>query len=709
MGLVHLVRGTWRGRMRFKLLAVAWLQLLACPVAGQEELWTAVEDSAGKARVLTEAQHRIRKGLTFKLNHDLLAWNKMYFNKAGSIFMQLPIPSGELVRFELFSTNVLHPEAQAKYNIHTFSGHSVDFDRVLTANVDWSIEGGFGAYIVDEGDRYYIDPYHHEDRIYKVHSSRSKRVVSENHAHAGASPQAKGTTPHLYGERQAAGADSGHWGCGLKVPEDRLDDGQPSLQMRSRGGVASSSSSRADKQFTFTLALIANGEYSKYHGNRKSSVMAAFVRLVNRINGIYSRELGVFFQLHKDTDDLICEHPCKELSNSGNILYEAKGFVQKRGISLDSIDLGHSLTTGSGGMAWLKSLCGSWKVGGTTGLPAPESDFFYVDYVAHEIGHQLNGRHSFSDCNGWFESPLKRSSTPVEPGSGSTIMSYAGLCGHSNVASRVEPIFHAKNIEEMKDFLHGVTANGNCGRVESHADSAPRTKMVSTCSVPAGSYFQLGILDPQDDELFYSIDTVDVNTVRQEYPDRAVPRFRSWVPTHRPYRNFPNLYYIIHNQVDSVKDEIVPRTAKTMTFRGMTRSLYSHSGDARDAGSSTFQDLAVRFTATKPLKIVQEVHDEDWISGGRVTIRWDAGETEIASPRVEIAVAVHEPAMDYAGTKRIDYSSQIAALNWVSLGEYANTGVAAGVRVPSFRDEKKGTPESAHDDQTGQSGRLLLF
>jgi len=177
--------------------------------------------------------------------------------------------------------------------------------------------------------------------------------------------------------------DSKKFRCGVEQWEDVAV-----LENKLKAQISILDTTKINK-FKFRLAIVANAEYSLYHGNTTTSVLASLVTMMSRVNGIFLLELSTFLEMVEDT--AICLGSTCEgngtLPNDWRLINEVGPYLSKLGI--EDYDLGHGVSTGAGGLAAYPSMCTSSKARGITGLSDPVGDGFYVDYVAHEIGHQL--------------------------------------------------------------------------------------------------------------------------------------------------------------------------------------------------------------------------------------------------------------------------------------------------------------------------------
>jgi len=649
--------------------------------SGGEILWTALGDDEGfheSFRGHRDHHHRddgfgagvLERNTKLRLNEGRLPFGE--FNSKGKVRLWLPLSNGKLFEFELHKSYVMPASLQSKFpSIVTYSGFNVDGNRSsLVANVDFSPMKGLRAVIRDhlvEKD-HWIDPINRDEQTYRAYSLKSRNSVTKSAWSCGSHPRTKKVIARKLAEEKA----------------------------NNTGKIF-----RHANEYFFIMALVANGEYSKFHGNTVQSVLAELVTLLNRINGIYKRELGVSFQLHENSERLICVHPCNSLSNNDWILDETAEFIwETGGISSRTYDIGHSLTTGSGGLACLGVLCNdAYKWCGTTGLPEPATDAFYVDYVSHEIAHQLGGTHTFSDCSGLNGNVAEDSA--VEPGSGSTILGYAGICGSTDLQKHSDAYFHSFNIEQMLNYIGQVTSSGgHCGLEVRRNDPelAPKIRIDSTCVVPVNTAFQLNFdMVDNSPETRYSIEAINSFSEGHSFKDPFVARFRSWTPTTKPYRTFPNMYHLLYGVSSFV--EVLPARNQSMNFRATVRDSLAPQRSSSDEdydsigfGKITFKDLRVDFVEDLESMSLRRLSVERVVAGSKELLTWNVGNS---TSSVELLMA--ENTMEFFQEEIVDYVRDVKNLEWISLtgGLAINNTGSFEARIP-FLDQEVSRNASVH-------------
>lgn len=371
---------------------------------------------------------------------------------------------------------------------------------------------------------------------------------------------------------------------------------------------------------TYRLALACTGEYSAFHGGTKEKVLAAYNASMTRVNGVYETDVAVTMKLVANTDKLIYLNAASDpyTNNSGDAMLDQNQNTIDNVIGSANYDIGHVFSTGGGGIAQLRAPCSPVsKAMGVTGQPQPIGDYFDIDYVAHEMGHQFGANHTQNNnCQ-------RNGSTAIEPGSASSIMGYAGICD-PNVQDHSDGYFHGISIQEMSNFI--VAGSGNTCAVRTDLDNNKPVVNVSSANytIPYSTPFALTAIasDPDGDVMTYCWEQVDNETATMppKSTNTAGPAFRSLSPTTSPVRYFPDL------QRRFTQWEVLPSIARQLDFRCTVRDNNITGGCTDEVNTRVnITTQAGPFVVTNPNTTLVS-----WLVGSTQTVTWDVAKTNLA-------------------------------------------------------------------------------
>jgi subtilisin-like proprotein convertase family protein len=509
--------------------------------------------------------------------------------RESEVMITVALADGSIDRFRMARYDMMESELAESYpDIRTFIGVSVS-DPYRRIRADWTTEG-FRAVISDLSGKTYIDPFQRGDL--------STRIVYYKKDFYRDDPW----TCEVFGDDHEKEQDTGG----------------------SRFG---------DCQFrTYRLAQATTGEYSNYFGATSSAqsalVMSAVVTAINRVNDVYEADFTVRLILVNNTDAVFYYNPATDpyTNNNGGAMLDQNIATLNNVIGNGNFDLGHVFSTGGGGVAYLNAICNnSYKAGGVTGLPNPVGDPFYIDYVAHEMGHQFGSNHTFNSTTGSCGGGNRSSSSAFEPGSGSTIMAYAGICGAHNLQPNSDAYMHARSLLTINNRITST----NCHQTLAFNNIPPMVTAMPNCTIPISTPFVLTaiVTDPDGDPLTYCWEHYDLETSATEPPaanDNDGPMFRSFMPTASPSRYFPRLQDLVNNI--NPMWEVLPSVTRNLTFRMTVRDFHGV------AGCTEHDEVIVRTIATAgPFVVTSQNTATTWHAGGEETITWNVANTN-ASP-----------------------------------------------------------------------------
>lgn len=379
---------------------------------------------------------------------------------------------------------------------------------------------------------------------------------------------------------------------------------------------------------TYRIAIAATGEYTTFHGGTAEDAAAAIATTMNRVNGVYERDFGVTMTVIENNDLLIYEDAGSDPytnGSPGSMIQENQQNITDV-IGAANYDIGHVFGTNSGGLAGLGVTCNdNGKARGVTGSAAPVNDPFDIDYVAHEIGHQFGANHTFNNaCGG-----NRNNSTAVEPGSGSTIMAYAGICD-PNIQNNSDDHFHGVSMSEI-----GMQITNNSCQVNTPVDNtAPDIAVLpEVIYIPVSTPFALAAnaTDADGDELTYCWEQMDIEISPQppQAESTAGPNFRSNSPVTDSVRYFPSLVALVGN--GPFTWERLPSVSRQMSFRVSVRD------NAPVAGCTQYANVdVVTAPDTEPFTVLYPSDNGIvWNAFDYETVTWDVANTDAAPINAE--------------------------------------------------------------------------
>ena len=506
----------------------------------------------------------------------------------------LPEPNGGFADFMVVDSGTMPPELQAKYpNILSFKGSDAQGRQV---RLDVS-PMGFQAMVFDPAGVWVVRP--------EVLGSGDRYLSFK---------RAELTVPGGTGKCEVH--DSHVDPAGLNLI--------PSAEPMTQTGVT---------HRKYRTAVAANNRYiAAVGGGTVAGGLAATVVAVNRVNQVYEYEMAIQLTLVPNNDLIMYPNAASDpFASNGTGVINNSTTVINDAIGVNNYDIGHVFTTGSGGVAGLRVVCGSSKARGTTGLPNPTGDAFYIDFVAHEMGHQFGGNHPFNGSLGNCSGGNRNGSTAYEPGSGTTIMSYAGICSADDLQPHSDPFFHAISLQEITAFTENASTGGSCSANTPNTNTAPvinTASLTTGYTIPARTPFLLsGSATDADttDTVRYSWEEWDLGPQAplSAGDNGSSPIFRAYPPVATGVRLFPSLSTILGGA--PIKGETLPTTNRSLKFRLTARDLRDGNGTSQSADVS----LTVASSAG-PFKVTAPVAGANWGAGQNQTVTWDVASTNVA-------------------------------------------------------------------------------
>jgi subtilisin-like proprotein convertase family protein len=540
-------------------------------------------------------------------------------NKVGknTTVISLPNADGQIELFEVNDASNFDAELQAKYpEIRAYSGKGIT-DRYATLKLSISPQGIQTIVFRTDKENEFIEPYSEDHSVYAVFKSQRNKSTG--------------------------------WACSTTDEKSVME-----TTHKSASGSNSIQSS-AGQLKVMRLALSCNAEYANYFGATSAGqvalVLAAFNNTLTRCNGVYEKDLGVHMNLVASTTNVIyyvaSSDPYTGMANWNTQLQIAlnttlTGVGTAIATNNAAYDIGHMFgrTGGGGNAGCIGCICVDGVAAGTgatkgRGITSPSNgvpsgDTFDIDFVVHEMGHQMGANHTFSNGN-------EGRGVNKEVGSGITIMGYAGITNEDVAANSID-IFHQTSIEQIQINLEGRTCIVSTPLVD---NATPVIQPVSDYTIPYSTPFELtGVATDANatDALTYCWEQNDDGGANTGLLSSASetkttgPNFLSWRPTASPSRYFPKIESVVANSNTTSEvggtagflSEALSSVSRVLNFRLTVRDNAPYRATAPvKVGQTNYTDMKVNVTSSAGPFVVNAPNSPvSWVVGSNQSVTW---------------------------------------------------------------------------------------
>jgi chitodextrinase len=573
-----------------KLICTVLLFINALGIAQiKNDLWK--KDNSNEASKKITKSHLPQKNI-FEL--DITALNKILsktsknqkINTQSNILITLPNGEGKFENFLVYENSIMSPELALKYpEIKSYIGIGTNNTKA-TAYFSSTPLGFKSMTVYPDKETIFIESINSDNTSYTVYKKSDRKNAFSK------------------------------FECGVTDTDMEVINQSANTLLRGADD---------GKLRTFRLAVSCTGEYANYFGGTKALALAGIVNTMTRVNGIFERDFGLRLILISNNDDIIYTDSASDpytdsstywgsqlQSNLTNVIGEA------------NYDIGHLFggTTAGGNANCKGCICvDGIKGSGYTGTSTPSGDNFDIDYVAHEMGHQLGANHTFTYRN------EGGNPAQMEPGSASTIMSYAGT-SLKDIVQKPDAYFHAISIQQVTDNIKTKT----CATITLTGNATPVVNAGLDYTIPKGTPFMLNgsATDTNtNDILTYSWEQMDLGNATTTVPSSTAATgslFRSYAPSSSPIRYFPNLNTILSGLTTTqgyrIASETLPGVARTMNFRLTVRD------NRAGGGANNSDDMIVTVNdAAGPFTINSQNTSVSYAAGTTQTVNWTVAGT----------------------------------------------------------------------------------